>query len=406
MEHGEKGQSRRELLRLLRWAPILALADVVEMASASRESDASAANVSLGTPSVPKASAIPIPLVLSFSAALDGELEPCGCPGGALGGLSRRLTLLKRWKAEQPNLVVLDAGNALLKTDLERRSFDKMQQAHALRMGRLLIKLGIQGMAVGERDLAGAGLQGLQQLAREGLPLLSANLVDAQGKRYFPASRVVEVGGLRVAVVGVTAASQGVLKEGSQLLPPIPAVLETLKPLRGKVDLTVLLSTLLPEDHEPFQSLEPELDLILTGIGVEGRAQLKGAQVPYVVSCPAEGRYLTRLDFLITPGAARPLKTSAEMERRIRSIQASQRALEDFAQQIIEEEGRLNPVRLEKDSQFLKERLATLKTLSPLPSGTRLMAFSSVPLEERIPEDPAMRASIQAGAASGVSQRP
>lgn len=349
------------------------------------------------------ASVLPQALVVTFSAALDGELEPCGCPGGALGGFARRQTMLKRWSAEGVPVLVLDAGNALLRTELERRSLDKQQETHALKVGRLLLKLGVQAMAVGERDLAAAGVKGLQQLAREGLPLLSANLVDEKGKRYFPASRMLNVGGLSIAVIGITAASQATLKNGAQLLAPIPSVQEACRSMAGKPALTILLSTLSPEEHEPLLRLGSPLDLILTGAPVEARAQLRGAHAPFVVSCPAEGRYLTRLDLQVAPGTLRPLKTSAALERRMRSILASQRALEDFAQQILEEEGRPNPARLEKDSQFVRERLASLRTLTPLPPGARWVAFSSIPLEERIPEDPAMRALVQAG---GVPKAP
>ncbi|MCG6970714.1 MAG: hypothetical protein LJE85_13190 [Gammaproteobacteria bacterium] len=54
------------------------------------------------------------PLPLIYSGNLDGELEPCGCTEeGNLGGINRRVSLLDKLRADNPQLVAISGGGLI-----------------------------------------------------------------------------------------------------------------------------------------------------------------------------------------------------------------------------------------------------------------------------------------------------
>lgn len=54
------------------------------------------------------------PLILLYSGALDGELEPCGCSElGDLGGLRRRAALIADQRRDNPELLLISSGGLL-----------------------------------------------------------------------------------------------------------------------------------------------------------------------------------------------------------------------------------------------------------------------------------------------------
>ncbi|HEY0092695.1 MAG TPA: hypothetical protein VGB96_00155, partial [Archangium sp.] len=149
------------------------------------------------------AQAEPRRLVLLFTGDNRGEIAPCGCKEEPQGGLARRKTALEAERARGLPVVLMDSGNALFREPTRREEPLVQQQAELV-----LEQMEAQGtvaMAVGERDLS-LGLSYLQKATRtrKKMKLLSANLVDKAGKAPFAASLVVEAGGLKVGVVGVS----------------------------------------------------------------------------------------------------------------------------------------------------------------------------------------------------------
>jgi hypothetical protein len=81
--------------------------------------------------------------------------------------------------------------------------------ARAEILAKLQARIGLHGMAVGERDLA-LGLKELRRLAKtHKLRLLAANLVDGAGKPALETGYVTEVAGVKVGLFGVTEVPEG-----------------------------------------------------------------------------------------------------------------------------------------------------------------------------------------------------
>lgn len=113
--------------------------------------------------------------------------------------MARRATAIKDYRAKTPYLLVLDAGDALF-----GQPVSDISQGRALTEAMNLMKY--DAMAIGERDLA--HFPELLDRSREAkFAFLSANLVYAStGKPVFTPYVVQNVGGRKVAIIGLTPA--------------------------------------------------------------------------------------------------------------------------------------------------------------------------------------------------------
>jgi hypothetical protein len=133
-----------------------------------------------------------------YSGYVAGYLDPCPCPEGRVGGLSRFARAvqdsLQRWKREA---LLIDAGEWA----------DPYVLPGDLKNGAILeafTVLDYDAINVCGRDLI-AGREVLLQAAQvQGLPFISANLVDTQaGEKLFPPWIIRDIGGINVAVIGL-----------------------------------------------------------------------------------------------------------------------------------------------------------------------------------------------------------
>ena len=165
-----------------------------------------------------------------------------------MGGLARRATQIDRARAASDAALVLDAGDAFLPapgpagvappspSEVERR---------ARLVARAYGRIGTTAVTPGERDLA-VGLPLLRRLAAEArVPLISANLRDRAGQRLFPPDRLVEAGGLRIGIFGITApptrADEASFRAaGIEVDDPVTAAREEVAALSGRGATTIV----------------------------------------------------------------------------------------------------------------------------------------------------------------------
>lgn len=113
-----------------------------------------------------------------------------------------------------------------------------------------------------------AGFQSKLRGARH--PVLCANVRHKDGRPFLPAHTVIEVEGLRVAVLGVmvpmvTRSMASSVASGLLWDAPLPSAREQAENLRGQSDLLIALTHIgLAADRELAAS-EPKIDLILGG---------------------------------------------------------------------------------------------------------------------------------------------
>ncbi len=162
----------------------------------------------------------------------------------------------------------MDAGDALFRVPVLARSGDpRRARGQAALVARALVRMGVAAVNVGRTDLAG-GLEFLEELGRDpGVPWISSNLADPEGRRPFPAWRVVPVAGLRVGVVGLCRPDPGLDRvQGVRVGPPEPALRKALAELRDQnVDVVVCLSNLGLEAEKTLARAVPGVAVIVGG---------------------------------------------------------------------------------------------------------------------------------------------
>ncbi|NVI98050.1 5'-nucleotidase [Myxococcus sp. AM009] len=202
-------------------------------------------------------------------------------------------------------MLVLDAGNALFKSRDSAQAPDARARAELV-----LSQMDAQGtaaMAVGARDL-GLGVGFLRkQTRRAKLKVLSANLVDAQGKLLFPASLVTTVGGVKVGVVGVSPAMArptpvglavpGQAQEQVRGLPARPAVAAEVKRLRekSKVALVVVLAAVPHAEALQLADQVEGVDFVVQSHEGRGQGIAQRQAQATVIPSGARGRELAKL---------------------------------------------------------------------------------------------------------------
>lgn len=226
--------------------------------------------------------------------------------GGAefprLGGLARIKTLFDEIRAERPGAVLaLDNGDTFHGTHL----------AVSTRGEALLAPVNALGLAAMTAHWEFAwGPAHVEQLAA-GLdhPLLAANCYrESDGTRPFPASHTVEIGGLRVAIIGIAAtiidkSMPAHFSEGVRFTDGIEEARTLAGELRGQgADLVVLLSHLgLPQD-EALAAAVDGIDVILSGHTHNRLSRPVEANGSLVIQSGCHGAFIGRLDLTVENG--------------------------------------------------------------------------------------------------------
>ncbi len=125
--------------------------------------------------------------------------------------------------------------------------------------------IGYLAVGVSPLDLAG-GVDFLAELQKNSsFAWLSANLVGADDKLYFPPFIVLERAGLRIGIIGVTGnITPSTNSTGDAKTLPCGEVLPTiLNELRPKTDFIILLSSETPQQNQKISSEYPDIHLII-----------------------------------------------------------------------------------------------------------------------------------------------
>lgn len=353
------------------------------------------------------AGAAPKRLVLLFTGDNWGEVAPCGCKAEPQGGLARRKTAVAAERAGALPVVLMDAGNALF------RAPGRPTEAVAQRKAELILEqmeaLGTVAMAVGERDLS-LGLPFLQKATRgpkKKLKLLSANLVDKAGKAPFAASTVVEAGGLKVGVVGLSPEGTPAGEPSLTGRPPREAALAEARRLRQarKVDVVVVLAAVTYQEAVKLALVaEDAVDFVVQshdgkGIGIGAPVGSHAAVFP----AGELGRQLTRLELSVDgPGPSVDLGQVSRKRQQLRLVEdnllkAHQRLASakdegtraELTATVVELEGRLRQLEGELEVKA--------------PAGGRAHQLTYVTLGEAVADEPVLKQRVEQLVPGGIS---
>jgi 2',3'-cyclic-nucleotide 2'-phosphodiesterase (5'-nucleotidase family) len=353
------------------------------------------------------AQAAPRRLVLLFTGDNQGEIAPCGCKQEPQGGLARRKTAIEAERARGLQLVLMDAGNALF-PEPTRQTEPRVQRKAELVLEQMEAQ-GTVAMAVGARDLS-LGLDWLRKATqgpKKKMKLLSANLVDKAGKAPFAASLVVEAGGLKVGVVGVSPEGPVAGEPGLTGRPPKEAALAEARKLRKgrKVDVVVVLAAVPYQEAVKTALLaEDAVDFVVQsndarGIGIGALVGSHAAVFP----SGERGKQLTRLELSVDgPGPSVDLGTATRARQQLVVVESNllkaherlasaqdEKTRGELTQTIVELEGRMRQLESELEVKA--------------PQGGRAHQLSYITLGLAVADDPVLKQRVEELQPSGTA---
>ena len=206
----------------------------------------------------PKAVSTPSRLTIFLTADSRGYLEPCGCRRDQAGGLPGRATLVH--VVPPANRVVVDAGNLTP----GGRAYEQLKTRYLLAG---MSKIGYDAVNLGKTE-AGLDLDTLRSMidAGGGLPFVSANVtVKKDGSAIVPSTRIVQRGGLRIGITGVTDLDPRETGPGVEVKPPVEALSGVVGSLRKQCDYLIVLAFVDDDTQRAIAAHYPEIDCILGG---------------------------------------------------------------------------------------------------------------------------------------------
>jgi 2',3'-cyclic-nucleotide 2'-phosphodiesterase (5'-nucleotidase family) len=350
--------------------------------------------------------AAPRRVVLLFTGDNRGEVAPCGCKQEPQGGLARRKTAIEAERAGGLPVVLLDSGNALFRETGPREDAVVRQKAELVL--EQMEALGTAAMAVGERDLS-LGLSYLQKATkgRKKLKLLSANLVDKAGKAPFPSSTVVEAGGLKVGVVGVSPEGTPAGEPGLKGRPPIEVALAEARKLRKarKVDVVVVLAAVPYQEAVKMALLAGDaVDFVVQshdakGIGI---GELVGSHTA-VFPAGELGKQVTRLELSVDgPGPSVDLGSGTRARQQLRVVEDNLLKAHERLASAKDEQTRGELTRTIVELEGRLRELESKTEVKP-PAGGRAHQLSYITLGLAVADDPELKQRVVQLEPSGVS---
>jgi 2',3'-cyclic-nucleotide 2'-phosphodiesterase (5'-nucleotidase family) len=266
-------------------------------------------------------------------------------------------------------------------------------------------KLGTKAMVAGHRDLpAGTGFL-LDGAKKAGVQVLSANL-QLEGKPVFPGSTVIEVGGIRVGIIGVSPAGPvpGVQKLiGS---PVVAAVQAELKKLPADVQLRVVLAAVPYSDAMDIAGqLKEKIDLVLQSGDLHPPA-MQPINHNYLVAAGERGRVLEVLTLKLD--GTGDFENLDETERAKELLVRAESNLAQLAERQKKAEGEWAKAQLDQSIADITRRRDELKKTvnKGTAKGVRTIASKSVNLDAALGDDPELLKQVLVIEPPGTQSHP
>ena len=204
-----------------------------------------------------------------FTGKTDGYLENCGCKSNQSGGVARRRTVIDSLRRSEGSLLLLDAGSGFSR--LRNSSPDFLAIEEQAIYNQLVSAMGYQAHAIGETELASGSAYLADQLRRNPMPYLTAN-IRSSGRTVAPSWRRWKARDVNVAVTAVIEPPRmspgGATFEDRttdlQIEDPVDALKRALEDEGDWADLIVVMGNLQPLTVRRLISACPEVDLVLT----------------------------------------------------------------------------------------------------------------------------------------------
>ena len=186
-------------------------------------------------------------ITILYSGDTHAMLYPCNCPAEPDGGISRRASLIKQIRQENPNTIVVDAGGFFaggLKDDYTQNVQLDMSRSLINLKAMELMQYDAVGLADDEFNFGRNFLE--EYIAQTKLNFLSANIRLNKVSAYI----IKEISGVKIAIIGLTNLSAKIKAGGVEFLDLKAEVKKSIEEARAKGAKLVLLLSHLGESQD------------------------------------------------------------------------------------------------------------------------------------------------------------
>jgi predicted DsbA family dithiol-disulfide isomerase len=249
------------------------------------------------------------PLTVLSTGETHAMLTPCDCPFRPEGGLARRAAAVAKERAERPTVLVDAGGWAAGGMYDEYTEGAEVDSVRTEATARAMAAMGYDAVALSDEELALGSGAIRRWLKDPGLPLVSANLFDAESGERFAPSFVILAPHRRVAVIGLSPAGLETLTPDVagqyRITPPVESAREAVREAReAGADAVVVLSPLGEEMSERLAREVDGIDLIVNAGRRTSSARHFRARDSLVTQFDFQGRALVRTHVDIRSGSA------------------------------------------------------------------------------------------------------
>jgi len=211
-----------------------------------------------------------------------------------LGGLPKKAQQLETVRGKKSAVLALDSGALLFKD--EKLPQDQREQLTVTAQGIIAAysQMSFAAVGVARQDLA-AGLPFLLAAQKKSnFPWLSANLLSrTERKPWFKPHTLITAGGMRIAVIGLTGQGSDSLfteKDNAVIAPWEEVLPKEIALLRGRADMTILLSSFPAPINRKIAEAHPEIHLILQGGSSQGNIPPERINNTLITQVEAQGK--------------------------------------------------------------------------------------------------------------------
>ena len=333
-------------------------------------------------------------VVIFYTAEAHGKLEPCGCTSDPLGDFARVTALVRRAAGRTKSAILVDAGNLVY---AEAEASPKMLPVAELRsrfIAEEITKLPFGGSALGETDCL-HGKSGVMPKR------LAVNLPPSS---FTEPSRLLDVGGIRIGVLGIAAPAAAV-RLGLAADDSAESSKREVARLRAAgAEIVILLA---PVERPVARSLARTVgaDFVVVGKNVgQGTATAEAAGSGYLVAPADEMQRLGRLEIVLrgsrkspTPeplldgGSAEGQQLQrADLDRRLQRLDAD---LAQWRADATSDRAFVAGKERERENLASERARLTARPWQPPTTGSYFVN-SLIPIRRSLPRDPALAASM------------
>lgn len=288
---------------------------------------------------------------------------------GGLIGFERIASLVKQAKAENPNTLVLDAGDTL-----HGQTFATISKGESII--ELMNIIGYDAMAPGNHDFNYGQDRLLELKELMTFPLLAANIIKDDGTEFLKPYEIKEIDGVKIAIFGLATPETAYKTSPNNVIgltfqDPAEAAQKIVNQLKDKVDVIVALSHLGLDESSTYRSdIVAEkvsgIDIIIDGHSHTTLQEGKEVNETLIVQAGEYGKNLGYVDLYIEDGKITKKTAKLSAQSDIVDIVADQGILDLFAK-VKEENSKITsvvvgktPVKLEGERENVRTQQTNL----------------------------------------------